>query len=241
MGFGGRSGPGLYENPLKMPHLNDDTRQFLIDLKENNNRDWFADNRARYEEARTDFISFVGILLHEIEVFDPRVAGLDAKRCTFRINRDTRFSKDKTPYKVSFGAHMLEGGSKNLHCRAGYFISVEPGNCILAGGAFRPPTAWINGIRMQIDRNAAALHDVLETPTFQHYFGELDGEKLKSAPKGYPRDHPEIDLLRQKSFLAKHAVHDEQVFGPGFLQYAVTAYQALKPLDDFLNAAIELP
>ncbi len=122
-----------------MPHLRESTRQFLIDLAANNGRQWFDANRLHYEEARADFISLIGILLHEIEKFDPSLAGQEAKNSVFRIYRDTRFSKNKTPYKTNFGAHMLHGGSRNLHQRAGYFMNIEPGNCFLAGGAFRPP------------------------------------------------------------------------------------------------------
>ena len=222
-----------------MPHLSASTKEFLIDLKANNERPWFEANKPRYEEARADFISLIGILLHEIEKFDPRIGGLDAKRCVFRIYRDTRFSKNKTPYKTNFGARILYGGSRNLHLRAGYFMNIEPGNCFLGGGAFRPSGEWINAIRRRIEDDAGPLKNILKRKVFRNYFDGIEGESVKTAPRGYAKDHPEIRLLRQKSFLARHRLPDEQVFSPGFLKHAATVYRALKPFDDFLNEAID--
>jgi len=221
-----------------MAHLHENTRNFLVDLKANNDRQWFDANRARYDEARADFISFIGVLLHEIEKFDPGIAGLEARNCIFRIYRDTRFSRNKTPYKTNFGARILLGGNRNLHQRAGYFMNIEPGNCFLAGGAFRPSTQWINAIRRQIEGNADALRAITAGRKFRAYFDGIEGERLKTAPRGYPRDHPEIELLRHKSFLARHRLCDARVFSPGFLKHAAAVYRALKPFDDFLNAAL---
>jgi uncharacterized protein (TIGR02453 family) len=221
-----------------MPHLRESTKQFLIDLKAHNERPWFDANRPRYEEARADFISLIGILLHEIEKFDPGIAGQEAKKSVFRIYRDTRFSKNKTPYKTNFGAHILYGGGGNLHRRAGYFMNIEPGNCFLAGGAFRPSAGWIGAIRQRIDGDADTLRKIIARKKFRDYFDGIEGESLKTAPRGYPKDHPDIELLRQKSFLARHRLPDAQVFSPGFLKHAASVYRALKPFDDFLNAAI---
>ena len=222
-----------------MTHLDPDTRQFLADLKRNNDREWFQDNKPRSEAARVDFESFVGVLLPKIEAFDPNVAGLDPKKCVFRIYRDTRFSKDKTPYKTNFGAHMLMGGSKNVHQRAGYYIQVEPGNCFLAGGAHQPPAAWINAIRHRIDADAAPLKKVLRSKPFRDAFGGITGERLKTAPKGYPKDHPELELLRHKSLLAVHDMTDDTVFEKDLLKYAVKTFKTMKPFGDFLNGAMD--
>ena len=222
-----------------MTHLDPQTGKFLADLKRNNDRGWFQDNKPRFEAARADIESFVGALLPRIERFDPNVAGLDPKKCVFRIYRDTRFSKDKTPYKTNFGAHMLMGGSRNVHRRAGYYIQIEPGNCFLAGGAHQPPAAWINAIRRRIDADAAPLKKVLKRKSFRDAFGGITGERLKTAPKGYPKDHPEIELLRYKSFLAVHNMTDETVFEKDLLKYAVKTFKTMKPFGDFLNGAMD--
>ncbi len=222
-----------------MAHLDPKTGRFLTDLKRNNDRAWFQDNKDRYDAARADFESFIGALLPQIEAFDPNVAGLEPKKCIFRIYRDTRFSKDKTPYKTNFGAHMLMGGSKNVHQRAGYYIQIEPGNCFLAGGAHQPPAAWINAIRRRIDADATPLKKVLKSKAFRAAFGEVAGEKLKTAPKGYPKDHSEIDLLRHKSFLAVHNMADKTVFAEDLLKHATKTFKAMKPFGDFLNGAMD--
>lgn len=222
-----------------MTHLASNTGDFLADLKRNNDRTWFNDNKDRYEAARADFESFIGALLPRIEAFDPNVAGLNPKKCVFRIYRDTRFSKDKTPYKTNFGAHMLMGGSKNVRQRAGYYIQVELGNCFLAGGAHQPPSAWINAIRRRIDADAAPLKKILKSKSFRTAFGDIEGESLKTAPKGYPKDHPKIDLLRYKSFLAVHHMPDEMVFAKDLLKHAAKTYKTMKPFGDFLNGAMD--
>ena len=123
-----------------MPHLDPDTFAFITELGQNNSREWFEDNRARYDAAKGDFTSFIGVLLMEMEQFDSRVTGMDPRRCIFRIYRDTRFHNIKAPFKNNFGARILVGGSKNLHRRTGYFMNIEPGQCRLSGGAFRPGT-----------------------------------------------------------------------------------------------------
>ncbi len=221
-----------------MTHLDSETRSFLAELAENNNRDWFQDNKHRYDLARADFESFIAALLAKIETFDAEIAGLDPRKCVFRIYRDTRFSKDKTPYKINLGAHMLAGGSKKVHERAGYYIQIEPDNCFLAGGAHRPPAKWMNAIRRQIDTDAVALKKTLKSKPFQLTFGAIEGDILKTAPKGYPKDHPEIELLRYKSFLAVHHLPDETVFAGDLLTQTTNVFKVLKPFDDFLNKAM---
>jgi uncharacterized protein (TIGR02453 family) len=131
------------------------------------------------------------------------------------------------------------GGSKNVRQRAGYYIQVEPGNCFLAGGAHQPPSSWINAIRRRIDADAAPLKKVLESKSFRTAFGDIEGPSLKTAPKGYPKDHPEIDLLRYKSFLAVHHLPDETVFAKDLLKHATKTYKTMKPFGDFLNGAME--
>jgi uncharacterized protein (TIGR02453 family) len=216
--------------------ISKETFQFLVDLKKNNNRDWFKKNKKTYEAAKANFEEFIDALIGRISKFDPGVKDLKAKDCVFRIYRDIRFSKDKSPYKTHFGAHITPTTKKSeIHSRAGYYIHLAPGDSMLAGGAYLPESKWLTKIRAQIDQNASALKKVLNGKDFKEYFGEMEGEKLKTAPKGYPKDHPEIELLRHKSLLAHHSCPDKRVLGKDFLEHCSTVFKALKPFDDFLN------
>jgi uncharacterized protein (TIGR02453 family) len=212
------------------------TLEFLSDLKRHNDRDWFIMNRSRYDEARANYESFVQGVIDEISVFDPAFKGLGVKSCTYRINRDIRFSNDKTLYKTHLGAYIVRGGKQNGDRFAGYYVHVEPGgNSMIAGGAYIPPKPWLSAIREKIDEQGDKLMDVLGNKDFKKYFGEIEGEKLKSAPKGYPRDHPFIELLRLKSFLAARMISDKEVISESCFDLIIRASKAMKPLNDYLN------
>jgi uncharacterized protein (TIGR02453 family) len=218
--------------------LDKKTFKFLKDLKKNNDRDWFQANKKRHDDIRLNFIEFIDGVLKGISRFDPALVDVEAKKSVFRIYRDTRFSKDKTPYKTNFGAHMVAHNQKP-HDRAGYYIHLEPGNSFLAGGAYMPPGPWMKSIRAEIDDNADGLRKILNAKSFKEYFGEMEGEKLKTAPRDYPKDHPEIELLKFKSFLAVHQLSDAQVLAEEFGEPALKVFKALRPFDDFLNKALE--
>lgn len=221
-----------------MPQINKSTLTFLKNLKKNNNRDWFNENKSKYEEARTNFEELISELVNQIAKFDPPVGNVNPRKAIFRIYRDTRFSKDKTPYKINLGAHLSPHAAQ-LHDRAGYYIHIEPGKSFLAGGAYLPPSDWLNAIRYEINRNSKEFKKIINGKTFRTYFGELEGEKLKTAPKDYPIDHPEIELLKFKSFLAVHKLTDKEVLSPKFINHTVKLFKALNPFDNFLNAAAE--
>jgi len=218
-----------------MPQLSKSTLTFLSDLRLNNDRDWFNVNRKRYTEARSDFESFVQAVIDEIVRFDPIYKGLEAKSCIFRINRDTRFSKDKSVYKTNFGAFMVRGGKKNGDRFPGYYLHLEPGESFVAGGSYIPPTPWLSAIRQKIDLNGDELLRIINTSEYRKYFDGLDGEKLKVPPRGYPKDHPHIELLKMKSFLADRNFTDKDVVSPGFFEVIVSAFRSMKPLNDFLT------
>ena len=224
-----------------MSTISKSTFQFLNELKANNNREWFNDNKPRYQEAKENFEAFIDALLLKIAKFDPTISHHKAKDCVFRIYRDVRFSKDKSPYKTNMGAHVTAAAKKSeIHSRAGYYIHIEPGGgSMLAGGAYMPKGPWLKSIRQEIDYNAASLKKILNAKSFKQYFGELQGEQLKTAPKGYPKDHPEIELLRYKSFLATHKCEDKEVVGEGFLDHSAKVFKALYPFDSFLNQAAD--
>lgn len=220
-----------------MSQISKSTLKFLKDLKANNDREWFLENKPRYEKARDEFVDFVRQTQMEIAKFDPRVQSVDPKKAVFRIYRDVRFSKNKDPYKTALAARLMPPTGETGR-NAGYYIHIQPGNSILAGGAYAPDRDWLNDIRDEIDYDSEPLRKVLGTPGFKKLFGELQGDVLKTAPKGVERDHPDIDLMRHKSFVAYHKVPDKTVTSDKFSEYAAKIFKEIKPLNDFLNTAM---
>lgn len=211
---------------------------FLNKLEKNNKRDWFKANKAEYDAAREDLIGFVGEMIIRIGEFDPLIAGLDAKKCLFRIYRDVRFSKDKSPYKLNMGASINPGGKKSIV--AGYYIHIQPRNCFLAGGRYMPDGNGLLTIRNSIIKKPKEYLAIEKDKMFKKFFGKIHGDKLKTAPRGFPKDHPMIDQLRLKSFIAYHErIPEKTVKGAGYTDYATDVFRAMKPLIDFLRKATE--
>jgi uncharacterized protein (TIGR02453 family) len=218
-----------------MEHIKKSTFDFLKSIKNKNNRDWFIANKPAYLNAKANFESIVQEAINKIVEFEPIMKGLEVKSCVYRFNRDIRFSKDKSPYKSHFGAFIVKGGKQNGDKYAGYYLHIEPGNSIIAGGAYMPPPPWVNAIREKIDEEPAMLLKILSDKTFIRYFGKLSGEKLKKAPKGYPSDHPNLELLKLKSYLVVNDVKDEFVMSDKYFDHLINVINAMKPLNDYLN------
>lgn len=214
------------------------TFQFLKELKTNNNRDWFNANKEKYLVAIAEFEVFVNLLIQKIGQFDKDVVSLNAKDCIFRIYRDVRFSKDKSPYKPHFGAWIVKGGRKSEQ-GAGYYVHIEPDNCFLAGGAYMPPADWLEVIRREIYHNGKELKKILSSASFKKYFKEIQGEQLQRPPRGYDANHPDIELLKRKSFLAMHKMSNNAVITNNSLKYCAEVFKALSPFDRFFNKAIQ--
>jgi uncharacterized protein (TIGR02453 family) len=211
------------------------TFDFLSGLRKNNNKEWFDGNRKIYMEVKYNFESFVQAAINSITDFEPILKGLEASSCIFRINRDIRFSSDKSPYKSHLGAYIVRGGRKNGDRFAGYYIHIEPGHSLIAGGAHLPSSAWLSSIRERIDEQPEKLRSIVNDPVFIKYFGKIEGEKLKSAPKGFAKDNPNIELLKYKSYFVVNEVPDKEVIDPGYLQQLIKTIKVMKPLNDFLN------
>ena len=218
-----------------METIKKSTLDFLNDLKNNNNKDWFIKNRSAYLGAKGNFESFVQAIINKTIDFEPIMKGLEVKSCVYRINRDIRFSNDKSPYKTYFGAFIVRGGKKNGDKFAGYYIHIEPGKNIIAGGAYMPPAPWLSAIREKIDEEPEKLQKIINNKEFMQYFGKIDGEKLKKAPKGYSTEHPQIDLLRFKSYLVVNEVPDELAMSDKYFDHTMIIIKAMKPFNDFLN------
>ncbi len=211
---------------------------FLADLTLNNHREWFAQNKTRYEAAKKEYHQLIEALIKEVGTFDSVIAALELKQCVFRINRDIRFSKNKSPYKNNFGASLQRGGKKSPF--AGYYLHIQPHHqSFIGGGVYMPPSADLAKIRQEIDYNGEELRSLIAAEAFQQYFGKLQGEEVSTAPKGYKKDNPYIDLIRLKSFVMMHPLTDQQVNSANFRQVVVSACQVMKPVLDFLNRALE--
>lgn len=212
--------------------------KFLKSLSKNNNRDWFEKNKPVYLECKGMFDDFLASLLKEVTKFDKSMAALDPRKLAFRIYRDVRFSKDKRPYKVNMGAGFSPAGK--MIQEPGYYIHIEPGNkSFVAGGMYMPDPAHLSKIRQEIDYNFKSFEKILKEKKFKSMFGELDDfDKLKTAPKGYPKDHPHLELLKHKSYIVSHYFTDKEVMDKGFTKKVAEACKTLKPLNDFLRVAI---
>ncbi len=212
--------------------------KFLKNLSKNNNREWFEKHKSEFIEAKNEFEAVVASLLQGVVHFDPALSGLDPKKLTFRIYRDVRFSKDKRPYKTNMGATFSPGGK--LMVKPGYYLHIEPGNkSFVAGGLYMPIPENLIKIRQEIDYNPKRLAMVLSERKFKKLFSGFDeSDKLKTAPKGYPKDHPQLEWLKLKSFIVVHKLTDKEVLNKNFLKTLTSALQNIKPLNDYLSEAV---
>jgi uncharacterized protein (TIGR02453 family) len=218
--------------------LKPDLFRFLEALKKNNSREWFQDHRNEYHELRQHFIHYVSLLIHELNRMDPDTGLPEPKDCIFRINRDIRFSKDKSPYKTNMGAYISSGGKKSF--LPGYYLHIEPGASMAAGGMYMPPSAELKKVRKEIADNSSEFRSIIESKSFRDTFGEMYGEQLKTAPQGYPKDHPDIDLLRYKSYTVVRNMTEEELTGADSLDHLIKIYRELLPLNKFLRSSLNI-
>jgi uncharacterized protein (TIGR02453 family) len=210
---------------------------FLSRLKQNNNKAWFDKNRAAYDIARARFESFVDQLISEYGGIED-LGSITAKDCVMRIYRDTRFSKDKSPYKTNMSATIAPGGKKSSSL--GHHLHIQPHDeTLIAGGLYMPTPEQLARFRMAIDQDAAPFKALIKNKEFQKYFGTLEGEKVKTVPQGYTRDNPEIELLRFKQVVVVHRLSDEMVLSPTFSTHTIKTFTAMKPFLDYLNAILK--
>lgn len=218
--------------------LQQNTLTFLSNLKKNNHKDWFEKNRNHYEDAKNNFLAFVTEVIALVEKIDPSIVGLEAKKCVFRINRDVRFSKDKSPYKTNMGASISKGGKK-IQC-AGYYFHLEPNNTFIAGGLWMPPAEQLQKLRQEIDYNFDEFKKIITNKKFVATFKKLDeSEKLSRPPKGYNDNNSAIEFLKLKSFIVSTPVSNEDILNKNFSKKLTTHFETIKPLINFINRAIE--
>lgn len=214
------------------------TFDFLADLAENNHRDWFMANKARYETARENIVEFTVQLLKLVHQVDPALsADLDPKKCVMRIYRDIRFSKNKTPYKINFGVSLPTTGTKLGG--AEYYFQVQPGKSFIAGGYWMPEAEHLKAIRQEIDYNGHELIEVIDKPEFVKLFGKFrEQEKLKTLPRDYTADNEHIELLKLKSFIAFHELTDKELMNKNAAEKVAELCGKIYPLNVFLRNAL---
>ncbi len=206
---------------------------FLDELRLNNHKTWFDQHRSDYESARNTFEQFVGELIDEFRVPD-HLQGLTARNCIARIYRDIRFSKDKSPYKTNMGAMVAPGGWRTT--AFGYYISLEPrGRSMVAGGLYNPTPEQLRLFRQAIDEDATRFKAITARTEFVEAFGEVSGDRLKTAPKGYDPAHPDIGLLQLKQITAIRRFSDQEVLADDFLPQAVKTCHAMRLFLDCLS------
>jgi len=219
--------------------LSKDSVQFIDDLKANNNRDWFLYNKKRYEVFKKDYHLLVGNFLDAMKPLDPSLEMLEVKNCTFRINRDIRFSKDKSPYKDHIGV-WLSSGAKGKN-RSGYYIHIAKGASFIAGGFYCPEAGDLKKVRKEIGYFHEDLEEIIGDKSFKKEFGDFDRDEknvLKNPPRGYEKDHPAIEFLKLKSFETSQKFNIEEVTKKDFVEKMSKKLIVLKPLNDFINRAL---
>lgn len=209
---------------------------FLRDLGAHNSRVWFEANRPRYERVRETFLTLVGDLIDRFDTVDD-LGGVTVKECVFRINRDVRFAKDKSPYKTAMSAVLGRGGRKS-GVRSYYFHVEAEGGSFLAGGLYDPSPADLGKMRQALAEDSRPFKKILRAPDFVRMFGALGGDSLKIAPQGYPKDHPDIELLRMKQFLVSHRLGDELFISEDLVPRTLAVFKAMKPFLLYLEATL---
>ncbi|MFV0555197.1 MAG: DUF2461 domain-containing protein [Mangrovibacterium sp.] len=196
---------------------------FLAKLEQNNNREWFQTNKSQYTQAQQQLGLITEMLINEVKQFDSSIAYVQPKDCIFRIYRDVRFSHDKRPYKNHFGSYIAPDGRKSIF--PGYYLHIQTGASFVAGGLHCPDKDILQAVRQEIASNGDEFLEIINEPEFKKYFPEMVGEKLKTAPKGFDKEHQYIDLLRYKSFDFFHPLSDSELLSGEFMEKSLRAFE----------------
>lgn len=213
------------------------TFEFLNKLKKNNNREWFNENKNLYTEAQSDVLNFIESLIAEIGKYDENLLKMDAKKSMFRIYRDTRFSKDKIPYKTNFGASLGMGKGNQ---KGGYYFHLEPGKSFIAGGIYMPEPSTLKAVRKEISLYGDDFLTILNDKKFKKLFSGLsEDDKLKKIPQGFEKEDPMGEFLKLKSFIVVYNLKDEEIIDKNAAANLSKIFKVMKPLNAFLNRALD--
>ncbi len=210
---------------------------FLKQLSANNNKEWFDENRKIYKNLRKYFIQLVQMLIDGISFFDKSVSYEPAKKSIFRINRDLRFTKDKTPYKTNFGAFIVPGGKKSG--KAGYYLHIEPKNSFIAGGVYRPQSKVLKKIRWRIYQNIDQFCKIIYEKDFKETFGNIHGEKLKNLPRGFDKSFKKSDLLKFKDYTVIKKITEKDLISDSFIEDCLFIFAKMRAFNTFINKSFE--
>ena len=210
--------------------------KFLRLLSENNNRDWFHENKTLYQKAKEDFELVTLQMIAIVNEADPKIGPLEPKDCIFRIFRDTRFSKDKTPYKNNFGAYVNRGGRKSQF--AGYYLHIQPDSSFVACGIHMPDPKVLNAVRQEIYHYPEEFKKILKSSSVKNTFGDIVGDKLKMAPKGFDQSFQDIDLIKMKSFNLIKYLNDNEILDEKFKFRFSEMIKVMVPFNQFFNQVI---
>ena len=222
---------------MNTPFIDPIVMQFLRDLAVNNNKEWFQANNDYYKRAKTKFEEGAKRFIELVRENDPTIGPLEVKNCTYRIYKDVRFSRDKSPYKINMGAFVVKDGKKSGN--AGYYIHIEPDACFFGGGLHCPEPNYLLGVRNEIFNNGETFNTILTTSSFQKAFNTIDAEALKTAPKGFSKDYKYVDLLKFKSYTVGCKLTDEEPFTADFEKRVTNYIKELKPFVQYLNNAVK--
>jgi uncharacterized protein (TIGR02453 family) len=213
--------------------------QFLRELKINNNREWFAENKSRYDQIRIDFEKIGRDLILEISKFDDEIKHVEVKDCVFRIYRDTRFSNDKTPYKTHFGIFIASAGGRKSQ-RGGYYLHLDPDGCFIAVGVWGPEPDLLKELRQSVFDNIDEFNEIRNNPEFSKFFTSFfDEDKLKTVPRGFPKDFPDAELLKLKHYIVEHILTDFEMKSEHFAATIASIAKNAYPLNKFLNYTVD--
>ncbi|MDQ0067284.1 DUF2461 domain-containing protein [Chryseobacterium lathyri] len=214
-----------------------ETLTFLKDLTVNNTREWFNENKALYTAAQENVIAFLDGLIKEMSGFDEALGKIDGKKSLFRIYRDTRFSKDKSPYKTNFGASLGMGKGSQ---KGGYYLHLEPGKSFLAGGIYMPESSVLKEVRKEISLYGDDFLKIINQKEFKKHFAELDqDDKLKKIPQGFEKEDPMGEYLKLKNFIVVYTMKDEEILDKNAIKNMTKIFKLMKPFNDFLNAPFQ--
>ncbi|MDR1645348.1 MAG: DUF2461 domain-containing protein [Tannerellaceae bacterium] len=212
--------------------------EFLRELEQNNNRDWFQQNKGRYDALKKGHLAIVQQLIDRIALFDEEIAGIEAKDCLFRIYRDIRFSPNKLPYKTHIGAYIAARGGRNSP-RSGYYLHLEAGNSFLSGGLWMPDPKLLKMVRQDIYDHIDEFLAIIENPSFRALYSTLEGETLKRMPAGFPPDFEHGEILRHKDFCVSTPKPDAFFLADDWIDQAAASYKILLPFTRFLNYTVD--
>jgi len=213
--------------------------RFLSELTKNNNREWFAENKAWYEQVRLEFEQISKNLILEISKFDEEIKHVEVKDCVFRIYRDTRFSHDKTPYKTHFGVYIATAGGRKSQ-RGGYYLHLDPAGCFVAVGVWCPQPDVLKALRQSVYDNIEELNEIRQSPEFSQYFNSFfEEDKLKTVPRGFPKDFPDAELLKLKHYLVEYKLDKGLLEKPDLLSILGGILKCAYPLNQFLNYTVD--